>query len=169
MQPRFHRPARHAQNARRLGLVETVQIPEHEDGTLVGRQALEHAADIARHFRVGVPDGQWEVAGRNGTDPYRRARDADGLADRDGPHPPVKRVGIPERPQSPKYTDQRLLGRILTGLQGDRPADTPHVRRQRIEQLAHREDVALLSDANQLDCIHTDKRAGTSREVPASL
>ena len=73
MQARFHRPARDAQDAGRLGLVETVQIAQHEDGTLVGRQALEHAAHVARHFWVVAAGGERGIAERNVTGTGRRA------------------------------------------------------------------------------------------------
>src|SRR5206468_12615099 len=54
MQPRLHRPARDAQNTRRFGLTESVQIAQNQNRTLIGRQALEHSTDVARHLRIAA-------------------------------------------------------------------------------------------------------------------
>jgi hypothetical protein len=95
VQARLHRAARHAQDAGRLGLVETVQVAEHEDGTLVGRETLEHPADVARELRVVAWARKYRVVGQRRRRAGRGARGAHGLPNGDGPHPGVEGIWVP--------------------------------------------------------------------------
>lgn len=116
---------------------------QHQDRPVLRREPVQHVADVGGELRIAgcrqVGQGDARLPGR---DPHR-------LAHRDHPRPAEQRLWIAQPPQLPEHRGQRLLHRVRTVVQRDRPAPPADERREPVQERVHRPGVATLRGHHQ--------------------
>src|SRR2546423_1544883 len=139
-------------------LDEPVEMAQHEHGPMHGVEGLEHRAHVDVSTEVGRGDGSLEG---HRIDRYRTlgARRPQRLAHGDSASPGTQSHGVSQAGEVSEDGHERLLGGVLTGVEGDGAADAADVRSDLAEERVHGGSVSALGAPDEL--LHVSRSSGT--------